>query len=71
MKIIINAKTHDVELETIGYDALRVMAGQGNIDGQTVAYRSKVSDRSGTLIRGESVHIDEGMVFNIIRTDNA
>jgi len=71
MEIIINARKHDVELEQVGYDALLVLAGQGSIDGQTVTYRSKASDRSGTLVRGESVHLDEGMIFNVMRTDNA
>lgn len=85
MRIIINGVEHDYQGEKIGYEEVAKLATGGNSRELTVTYFWKgVGDltRSGTLPRGiwkrtrdghlrKMINVAEGMIFNVVHTENA
>lgn len=74
MKIIINGIPQDLDLTHLTYEVL--LAFVGFEEGRTISitYRSKRrgdSQRSGMLLPGGSVELEEDMIFNAYDTGNA
>ena len=69
MNVIVNGRTIEIDDEALSYDQLLTYAKSHNLDDATVTYKG--SDDEGSLVRGESVETEEGMIFNVIVTDSA
>ena len=74
--IIVNAREKEWDKqEEISYqDVIKLAFGEyienENIE-YTVAYSRAHGNKNGTLTKGESVKVKEGMVFNINKTDKS
>jgi len=74
MDITINGQRHIFDVTQLKYQDLIVHAGYKPDMTVSVTYRSKRSgdfQRSGILSPGQSVEIEDGMVFNAYITDNS
>lgn len=78
MKIIVNGEEKNVDKQAVSYQDIVVLAwGEKNRDYcYSMTYSTKVkpgsdSRRSGSLHSGQSVQIEEGMVFSCMDTSNA
>jgi len=72
--LIFNGKTMGVRAETMSYEEAVELSLDKPVDSMpmfTVTYRSKKGAMQGTLTPGESVPLQDGMVFNVALTDNA
>jgi hypothetical protein len=74
MKIIINGTIHDLDVTNLTYDNLISLAGFEDGRIVSITYKSKkVNDtqRTGILLPGCSVEVEDGMVFNAFDTGSA
>jgi len=73
--IIVNARPKPVNQHVITFDEVVTLAfGTPNYETTvyTVTYmKGPPQNPNGELVRGQSVHIREGMVFDVIRTDKS
>jgi hypothetical protein len=70
MRIVINGRTVETDDEDLSYDQLITIAcGHNLYRDATVTYKS--SDDQGSLTRGESVEIEDGMIFNVVVTGSS
>jgi hypothetical protein len=73
--IIVNARPKTTTQNELSFDDVVTLAfGPPNYETSvyTVTYQ-KGEDKKpkGTLVRGESVHVKDGMIFDVIRTDKS
>jgi hypothetical protein len=74
MKIIINGTQQDLDTTHFTYEDLIALAGFEEGRTISITYRSKRmgdTQRSGMLIPGRSVELEDGMVFNAYDTGMA
>lgn len=72
MKVQVNGDHHEVIGPNLSYAEVVALAGER--EGASVAYsglRRADSRRAGTLTKGESVCLEEGMNFSCVMTGNA
>lgn len=74
--IIVNGKDKDVNKDNIEYNEVVILAFGSYVDDDrtiyTITYSRGHSDREkGTLVKGKSVKVKEGMIFNVARTDRS
>ncbi len=73
--IIVNAREKEWNKKEISYQEVIVLAFGEYIENEnieyTVAYSKAHDDKNGTLTKGESVKVKEGMVFNVNKTDKS
>lgn len=73
--IIVNAREKEWDKKEISYQEVIVLAFGEYIENEnieyTVAYSKAHGDKNGTLTKGESVKVKEGMVFNVNKTDKS
>lgn len=69
MKIVINGRELETDSTVLSYDQIISYARGHNIWKATVTYKG--SDDEGSLVSGESVELEEGMIFNAVVTDSA
>jgi hypothetical protein len=73
--LIVNARPKTTTQKELSFDDVVTLAfGPPNYETSvyTVTYQ-KGEDKKpkGTLVRGESVHVKDGMIFDVIRTDKS
>lgn len=73
--IIVNAREKEWDKKEISYKEVIGLAFGEYIENEnieyTVAYSKAHGDKNGTLTKGESVKVKEGMVFNVNKTDKS
>ncbi|MCC7004922.1 multiubiquitin domain-containing protein [Candidatus Nomurabacteria bacterium] len=73
--IIVNAREKKWDKKEISYEEVIKLAFGEYIENEnivyTVAYSRAHGDKNGTLTKGESVKVKEGMVFNVNKTDKS
>lgn len=73
--IIVNAREKKWDKKEISYEEVIKLAFGEYIENEnivyTVAYSKAHGDKNGTLTKGESVKVKEGMVFNVNKTDKS
>lgn len=72
MKIIVNCRDHEIEEPRLTYEDVVRLAKQSM--GASVMYsgpRRGDMRRSGILAHGESVLVEDGMIFDAVHTGNA
>ncbi|MDX9786851.1 MAG: multiubiquitin domain-containing protein [Desulfobacterales bacterium] len=72
--IIVNGRQREVTGKTISYSQVVQLAfpndqADANID-YTVAYANP-HGKDGTLVNGQEVHVKEGMIFNVTKTNRS
>jgi hypothetical protein len=67
MNIIINGETHTTRLRWISYEDLVGLAGYKGHPTATYQHNHK----GGTLYKGKSVKVEEGIEFNVCHTNSA
>ena len=74
-EIIVNGRQKTVSLKELTFDEVVTLAfGPPNYDTNvyTVTYQKGEGHKpKGTLVRGESVKVKEGMIFDVLRTDKS
>ena len=72
--IIVNGKQKTVDQKELTFDQLVALAyGTPNHDTSvyTITYQKGDHKKEGSLVLGESVHIKDGMIFDVLRTDKS
>lgn len=73
--IIVNGRQKTVSQKELSFDEVVTLAfGPPNYDTNvyTVTYQKGEGHKpKGTLVRGESVKVKDGMIFDVIRTDKS
>lgn len=72
--VIINGRPRDVTGQRISYIQLVQLAFPDDQPNQTTVYTITYSDphgKDGTLVSGQDVHIKEGMIFNVTKTNQS
>jgi len=73
--IIANAREKKWNKKEISYKEVIELAFGEYIENEnieyTVAYSRAHGDKNGTLIKGESVKVKDGMIFNVNKTDKS
>lgn len=73
--IIVNAREKEWDKKEISYKEVIELAFGEYIENEnieyTVAYSKAHGDKNGTLTKGESVKVKEGMIFNVNKTDKS
>jgi hypothetical protein len=75
-KIIVNAREREVGAKSLSFEAIVRLAFEAPPSGPnvvfTITYRKgPPENREGTLVEGRSVHVTDGMVFNVTATDKS
>ena len=75
-KIIVNAREKDVHDEHLTFDQVVGLAFETPPPGQnvvfTITYRNgPPENREGSMVEGQTVHLKDGMVFNVTATDKS
>jgi hypothetical protein len=71
--ITLNSKMMGVNAESMSYEQAVELSQDAQSDPApvfTVTYRSKTGASAGTLAPGESTELFDGMVFNVVITNN-
>lgn len=72
--IIVNARPREVTGASISYADVVMLAFPNDVSNQatdfTVAYANP-HGKDGTLVAGQEVHVKEGMVFNVTKTNRS
>ncbi|MPZ47047.1 MAG: hypothetical protein GEV05_27520 [Betaproteobacteria bacterium] len=72
--VIVNGRPRQVTGKTLSYEEIIKLAFPGEPSNQdvdfTVAYANP-HGKDGTLVAGQEVHVKEGMVFNVTKTNRA
>jgi hypothetical protein len=75
VSIIVNARAKEWDKKEISYKEVIELAFGEYVENEnieyTVAYSRAHGDKNGTLTKGESVKVKEGMVFNVNKTDKS
>lgn len=74
--IIVNGRQKEVTLKELSFDEIVALAFENLPTGQnvlfTITYRKGESNNpEGSLIKGQSVKIKDGMIFNVTATDKS
>ena len=73
--IIVNAREKKWNKKEISYKEVIELAFGEYIENEniiyTVAYSKAHGDKNGTLTKGESVKVKDGMIFNVNKTDKS
>lgn len=67
--IMVNGVENEIEVDTLGYSAIVFLADKEVKLLPTVTYKTK--DMNGSLIRGDHVEIEEGMILNVANMGGA
>lgn len=72
-QIIVNGLEFDCKVEHASYEDIVLLAGMPEAKNLTMTYRCDHGDicRSGTLVPGRSIDVEDGMVFDAVYTGNA
>lgn len=70
-KIIINCRKVDYPNSTATYGDIVHRAGYNPYAVLTVTWLDQETDRGGSLTKGESCLVKEGMIFNVSHTGNS
>lgn len=75
-QIIVNAREKDVHAKNQSFDDIVKLAFETPPTGEnvvfTITYRNgPPENKEGTLIEGQTVHVKDGMVFNVTATDKS
>lgn len=72
--IIVNGRPHEVTGKTVSYEEIVKLAFPDDPTNQdidfTVAYANP-HGKDGELVAGQDVHVKEGMVFNVTKTNRS
>lgn len=71
MQITVNGVRHDIPRAPITYSCIAGLAGHPDAKSLTVTYRGQRKgdwERSGTLIHGEQIEPDDGLIFAAVFT---
>ena len=74
--IIVNGREKTVAVNEVSYEQILLLAFPAPDTGENVIYtitwaRNEHGDASGKLVPGGTVKVNEGMVFNVQRTDKS
>lgn len=73
--IIVNAREKKWDKKEISYKEVIELAFGEYIENEnivyTVAYSKAHGDKNGTLTKGESLKVKDGMIFNVNKTDKS
>ena len=69
MLVEINSRLYEIQTRVISYSTVAVLAGKNPNRVLTCMYI--VGDRSGSLVIGEDIIVEEDMKFSIMSTSNA
>jgi hypothetical protein len=72
--IIINAKKHEVQKEKLSFDEVVALSGLPHDENTifTITYSKGHQDKpQGQLVRGDTVPVKEGMIFNVTATSKS
>ena len=73
--VIVNGQEKKVSEETLSFDAVVALAFNPVPTGPnimfTVTYRKAKEPHEGTLVKGQSVEIKNGTIFNVTQTDKS
>lgn len=72
--VIVNGRPREVTAKTVSYEEIVKLAFPDEPSNQdidfTVAYANP-HGKDGTLVAGQGVHVKEGMVFNVTKTNRS
>jgi Multiubiquitin len=75
VEIIVNGRPRTIEGDEVSFEeAVKLAFPQpppGDNIVYTVAYRKAAGDRSGDLVKGQSVKVKEGTIFDVTATDKS
>lgn len=72
--VIINGRHREVTGQRISYSQLVQLAFPEDQPNETTVYTITYSDphgKDGTLVSGQDVHVKEGMIFNVTKTNRS
>lgn len=74
--IIVNAREKEWDKKEISYEEVVVLAFGSYTDNETVAYtvvysKGENPKHEGSLIKGETVKVKDGMIFNVTQTNKS
>lgn len=72
--VIINGRPREVTGQRISYSQLVQLAFPDDQPNETTVYTISYSDphgKDGTLVSGQDVHVKEGMIFNVTKTNRS
>lgn len=71
-RIIVNGETRYLSFAELSYDDIARLADVRPVPGITITYRKGPAENpEGSLLEGQTVKLQEGMIFNARLTNNA
>lgn len=74
MMIVVNGRQREVCDKEISYSEVVILAFPDDQENEAIEYTVAYSNphgKDGTLVNGESVHVKEGMIFNVTKTNRS